>query len=375
MLKFLSKARGVALFLVIYQLLFLAALPFFLYFGTIYSSTLFVTILLYFLTGISITGGYHRLYAHKSYKIHPIAEGIVLFFGTLATQGSVLRWAFEHRIHHAFVDTDDDPYSIRKGFWYAHFLWLFDEPRPISPKVVSDLLENKSLQFQDRHYLPLVVGVNALVFFVAGFLLSDFIGAFFLVLWGRMFALHHSTWFINSLAHTLGNKPFSQEQSAVDNYILCFLTFGEGYHNYHHTFANDYRNGVKWYHFDPTKWTIWLLTKMGLASNLKRVDPAAIKKRMVIEHKRLLTDRLGALSWVNCDEFEKKIETISARLIDKINKWNEIRTKLSTPSLNDQELLNALKSELKMLKNSIRTDWESWKRLSKHILNLKPLEV
>lgn len=373
MLNSLSKIRGVALFLVIYQVIFLASFPFFLFFGTIYPSTLFVTFLLYLLSGISITGGYHRLYAHKSYKVAPFFEYFILFFGTLATQGSVLRWAFEHRIHHAFVDTDEDPYSIKKGFWYAHFLWLFDAPKPLIPKVVPDLLDNKLLKFQDRYYVPLVIGVNAIVFLIAAFFLSDFVGAFFLVLWGRMFALHHSTWFINSLAHTFGNKPFSQEQSAVDNYILCFLTFGEGYHNYHHTFANDYRNGIRWYHFDPTKWAIWFLSKIGLASHLKRVDSAAIKKRMVIEHKRLLTDRLEALSWVKCEELKEKIESISSALIEKINKWNEVRNQLMIPK--DQELLKALKDELKILKGSIQEDWENWKRLSKHILNLKPLEV
>ena len=203
----------------------------------------------------------------------------------MSCQGSVLRWAFDHRNHHAFVDTDDDPYSIKKGFWYAHFLWLMVNPKPIEPKTVPDLMRNKMVAFQHRYYPYLMVLSNALVFLFCGWMLNDFWGAFFLVTWMRIFLLHHFTWFINSLAHTWGDKPFCQEQSAVNNFIISLLTFGEGYHNFHHTFANDYRNGIRWYHFDPTKWMIWTLAKLRLASDLKRMDAYTIKKRMVIEEK------------------------------------------------------------------------------------------
>ena len=95
--------------------------------------------------------------------------------------------------------------------------------------------------------------------------------------------LHHFTWFINSLAHYWGHQNYSTEHSAVDNYIICLLTFGEGYHNYHHTFAYDYRNGIRWYHFDPTKWLIWMLHKLGLARDLKVVNNARIAEQMIKE--------------------------------------------------------------------------------------------
>lgn len=370
-----KKIHPIGIFLLSYQALFLLFFPVYLYFGQVHASALITTIVLYFVTGISITAGYHRLYAHRAYKIHPIAEAVVLFFGTLATQASVIRWAFDHRLHHAYVDTDRDPYSIQKGFWYAHFLWLLDKPRPIDPKVVSDLYANKLLAFQHRYYLKLVIGLNVVSCLFFAWLFSDFWGAFFLITWGRMFALHHSTWFINSLAHTWGSKPFSQEQSAVNNYILSFLTFGEGYHNYHHTFASDYRNGVRWYHFDPTKWMIWTLQKLGLASNLKRIDPATIQKRMVIEHKQLLIDRLHDLWWVKCDELEAKIDEISSHLIDKLNKWGEMREQLMTQASANSELFRSLQLELTTLRASIQNDWNTWQRLSKHILHLKTLNV
>lgn len=367
--------HGIATFLILYQALLIALLPFYFYFCEVNAATVWVTVILYFLSGLGITAGYHRLYSHRCYKTVPFIDAVMVFFGTLATQGSIIRWSHDHRLHHAFVDTDKDPYSIKKGFWYAHFLWLLDIPKEIEQKVVSDLYENKLLAWQHKHYLSLVIGVNALVFLFFGWLLNDYWGAFFLILWFRMFALHHSTWFINSLAHTWGDKPFSQEQSAVNNYVISLLTFGEGYHNYHHTFANDYRNGIRWYHFDPTKWLIWGLSKIRLASNLKQMDNAVIKKRMVMEHKRLLSERLSTLWWVKCDELEAKLEEISNQIIEKLNKLNELRSQLTLPQTLNSELLQSIKRELISVQKGIKEDWHAWQQLSNHILQLKPLKV
>lgn len=365
--------QGIGIFLIAYQVLFLLGLPFYLYFGTLHLSTALIAFTLYFISGLGITAGYHRLYSHRCYKASPIVDFFMLFFGTLATQGSIIRWSYDHRLHHAYVDTDDDPYSINRGFWYAHFMWLLEKPREIERKVVPDLFDHKWIAWQHTHYLKLVIGVNALVFLFFGWLLNDYVGSFFLILWGRMFFLHHSTWFINSLAHTWGDKPFSQEQSAVNNYIICFLTFGEGYHNYHHTFANDYRNGIRWYHFDPSKWLIWTLYKLKCASNLKKVEATLIKKRMVIEHKRLLSERLSTLWWVKCDELEAKLNEVSDEIIAKLNRLNEIRNKLSSKEAS-RDLLNSMQTELKSVQRSMRADWQAWKQLSKHILRLKPLK-
>jgi stearoyl-CoA desaturase (delta-9 desaturase) len=375
MIQKFRNLHAVAKFVVLYQILLILTLPFYFYFATVQTSVVVAAVVIYFLAGLGITAGYHRFYSHKSYKAHPAVEWVIMFFGTLGTQGSIIRWSHDHRLHHAFVDTDDDPYSIKKGFWYAHMMWMMEAPKPIDKKIVKDLCDNPYLVFQDRHYLALVIGINALVFACFAWIFNDFFGAFFLILWGRMFALHHSTWFINSLAHTWGDRPFSQEQSAVNNFIISLLTFGEGYHNYHHTFANDYRNGIRWFHFDPTKWLIWSLSKLGLTSNLKMMDPASIKKRMVIEHKQLLTEQIKKLWWVKCDALQIKIDEISAQLIDKLNQWNEIRAQLKLSDSLDSELLYRLQNELKALTSSLKNDWQNWQRLSKHILLLKPLEI
>lgn len=368
---------GPAIFLIAYQVLLAFALPVYFYYASPSWAMIASAIILLYLTGLSITAGYHRYYAHRSYRTKPIVESILLFFGSMAVQGSALRWSFDHRLHHAYVDTDEDPYSIKKGFWYAHFLWILDKPREIDPKVVPDLMKNRFVQFQHRYAELLMLATNAIAVTFVGWLLNDYLGAFFIAGWLRIFALHHFTWFINSLAHTWGDKPFCQEQSAVNNYVISLLTFGEGYHNYHHTFANDYRNGISWYHFDPTKWLIWTLNKCGLAYGLKRMDLYTIKKRMVLERKNLLLNQLCDLWYVKKDELEHKISEISERLVTEIGNINQLMDHYRTIRQDycEKARLIEIKAEIQHLKRRIKEDWKLWKSLSKDILRLRPLEV
>lgn len=365
---------GPSIFLSTYQILLLLSLPFYFYFYSLSLSMVIASVILLYLTGLSITGGYHRLYAHRAYKVNPIVEAIILFFGAMAGQSSALRWSFDHRLHHAHVDTDEDPYSIKKGFWYAHCLWILEKPLKIDPKVVADLMRNKLVMFQAKHIGKLMIVSNLLAFLFVGALLDDYMGAFFIALWLRLFTLHHFTWFINSLAHTWGDKPFSQEQSAVDNYLLSMLTFGEGYHNYHHTFANDYRNGVRWYHFDPTKWMIWTLHKLGLARDLKRMSSYAIKKKMVMEHKNLLIEQIKAYWHVKTEEMEVQVNEISDRIMTKITAFNELKEQYrqAKGSQHTRDMLESLRSEIKSLRKSLKQDWRQWTELSNQILYRRP---
>ena len=361
------------IFLVGYHVFLLFTLPFYFYYADLHLGTFLSAFVLFWVTGISITAGYHRCFSHRAYKPHPIIEYILVFFGTITVQASVLRWAYEHRLHHAFVDTDKDPYSIKKGFWYAHCLWMFEKLTPIDPKVVPDLISNKLLVFQDRYYALLMVLGNALVFFTVGYAFQDYWGAFFIAVWVRIFFLQHCTWFINSLAHTWGSKHFSLEHSAVDNAIIALLTFGEGYHNFHHTFANDYRNGVCWYHFDPSKWLIWTLSKIGLASNLKRTDVMTIKKRMVIEHKQLLIDSLANYCVDAKHKLEKQVLELSERLLKNISEFTHVRElyKKTQKEPNAPFSLEQLSNQFKEIQHNLQRDWNQWKSLSKSILKGK----
>lgn len=366
---------GPVIFLVSYQVILLALLPVYFYYNTPATGNIIAAIILLYLTGLSITGGYHRYYSHRSYKTNPYVEAVLLFFGTMSAQGSALRWSFDHRVHHAVVDTDEDPYSINKGFWYAHCTWILEKPRTIEPKIVSDLMKNKLVKFQHKYYKPLLILTNAISFLFCGWLFNDYLGAFVIVLWLRMFALHHFTWFINSLAHMWGDKPYCQELTAVDNYFLSMLTFGEGYHNYHHTFANDYRNGIRWFHFDPTKWMIWTLNKLGLAHSLKKMDPVTIEKRMVIESKVMLLDRIRKACTVKKEELEASVTEMSEKIVAKISEFNKLKEEYLEKKKQQlsKDIVRQLKAEIKHLKRSLRNYWNEWVRLSRDIMRLEPL--
>lgn len=279
---------------ILYHLFVFISLPIYFFYSFPSLGLSLATVALFFVAGMGVTAGYHRYYSHRSYKPNPFMEWVLLICGSLALQSSAYIWTHDHRLHHAHVDTDDDPYSINKGFWYAHFIWMLEKSPPFEPKVVSDLAKNPRVMFQHKHNLLFMFGSNGLMFLILGFLFNDFLGAFFIATIFRIFALHHMTWFINSLAHTWGDKPFCLEQTAVNNYVICLLTFGEGYHNYHHVFARDYRNGIRWFHFDPTKWLIWSMSKLGLAKNLFKVDDSTIQNKMIETKEALKVAKLAS---------------------------------------------------------------------------------
>ncbi len=232
----------------------------------------------FFLCMLSTTAGYHRLFAHKAYKGTPPLRAFYLLFGAASGQASILNWASDHRAHHAWVDTDEDPYDITKGFWWAHIGWLFfREPKP-RPANIKDLEADRMIRLQDRFYVVLLLGVGFLAPLLIAWTWGDPAGGFLVAGFLRLMLQYHATFSINSLAHTIGRRPYSTSVSARDSGLTAILTLGEGYHNYHHRFPADYRNGVRFFHFDPTKWWVWVMSKLWLASDLKRVSAADIEK-------------------------------------------------------------------------------------------------
>lgn len=253
----------------------------------------------YCVTGLSITLGYHRLFSHLSFKASPPVKLTTLVFGACAFENSALNWASDHRKHHKHVDHDDDPYDISKGFFWAHIGWLLFKLKPEQPMDnVRDLQRDPLVMWQHRWCLPLAFGVGFGVPLALGYMWGGFfgaLGAFLLAGVLRVFAVQHSTFFINSMCHTVGSQPYSARCSARDSSIMALFTFGEGYHNYHHEFQHDYRNGVKKSNFDPTKWIIWLLDKLGLASDLRRVPEEKILIAEITEQRRLLDKEIDLL--------------------------------------------------------------------------------
>jgi stearoyl-CoA desaturase (delta-9 desaturase) len=234
--------------------------------------------------GLSISAGYHRLWAHRTYDAHWSVRLIFMLFGTMALQNSIFAWCSGHRNHHRYIDDNlRDPYSARRGFWFSHIGWMLrDYPSgKRDHSNIPDLIRDPIAAFQDRYYVPLVLLTNIGIPVSIGWLAGDVLGVFLLGGVLRLVVSHHTTFFINSLAHAWGTQPYTDANTARDNGFLAFLTYGEGYHNFHHCYAGDYRNGVRWWQWDPAKWLIYTLSKIGLAKNLRRTP--AVK----IQHARL----------------------------------------------------------------------------------------
>lgn len=230
------------------------------------------------LCGLSITGGYHRLFSHSAYTASPIVRAFYLMFGAASVQNSALSWCADHRAHHSHTDRDGDPYDISRGFWWAHIGWVVHRtPRDQNRELVRDLADDPLVRFQHRYYLPLAILFGAGVPAAIGASWGDPLGALLVAGWLRVVFQWHATFSINSLTHTFGRQPFCTRTSARDSFWVALLTLGEGYHNFHHRFQIDYRNGVRWYHFDPTKWWVWTLSKLGLTHNLRRVPKDRIE--------------------------------------------------------------------------------------------------
>ncbi|WP_111895184.1 acyl-CoA desaturase [Acinetobacter sp. MB5] len=259
----------------------LIAIPLYAYYHDFSVSAWVSLFFLLALSSLSITAGYHRLWAHRAYEASLPLKIILMLGGTFAVQNSILYWASGHRTHHRHVDDiEQDPYSIKKGFWYAHLGWMIrDYPAATANyKNAPDLLNDKVVMFQDKYYVPLVIAVHVVILGTIGWAVGDLWGVILLGGLLRLILSHHVTFFINSLCHMFGKRPYTDENTARDNFWLAIATWGEGYHNYHHIFQYDYRNGVKWWQYDPTKWLIWSCSKVGLAKNLRRIPSFNIKK-------------------------------------------------------------------------------------------------
>ncbi|MBI5597173.1 MAG: fatty acid desaturase [Elusimicrobia bacterium] len=253
-----------------------------------------VFFIMYILTGMGITAGYHRHFSHRSYDAHWAVRLFFLLFGGAAAQNSALRWCRDHRIHHQKVDDrEDDPYAITRGLFWAHMGWVYFESNQDDDFTAApDLKRDRLLVWQDKYYLPILVGVGFLLPALlelpvgrpfAGFLFGGLVRTVF---------VQHMTFCINSLAHYFGTRPYSVDNTARDSWWLAYLTYGEGYHNYHHRFAADYRNGIRWYHFDPTKWFINGLARFGLAWRLtqyreEHILKARIETQLKLAHAKL----------------------------------------------------------------------------------------
>jgi len=227
-------------------------------------------------TGFSITMGYHRLFAHPTYKASPVVRFFFLLFGAATFEESALKWSSQHRQHHLFTDTEHDPYGVNQGFWHAHIGWIMFWRHRTNYNNVKDLRRSKLVMHQHDHHAWWSVGGGLVLPMLIAWWIGHPLGGFIMAVCLRIVVVLHSSFFINSFAHTFGKRTYDASQSARDNWLCALLTNGEGFHNFHHRFPMDYRNGFRWYHWDPSKWCIYLMSKLGLAWDLKRTSAQRI---------------------------------------------------------------------------------------------------
>ncbi|MEM8496872.1 MAG: fatty acid desaturase [Pseudomonadota bacterium] len=323
------------------------------------------------LNGISITAGYHRLWAHNAYKARTPLKIVLALFGAAAFQNSILTWASQHRRHHRHVDVvDEDPYSAKKGLWYSHIGWMLRHYPTNTDDFsnVADLKRDKVVMWQHKHYYTVALVMNILPPLIMGMLTGDYLAHFLACGFLRLVYSHHTTFFINSLAHYWGRQPYTEDNTARDNDLLALFTYGEGYHNYHHLFQGDYRNGVRWWQFDPTKWLIKTCDWMGLAYDLRKtpdfkICEAMVNRQLEVVRQRLSSDRTS-------DRVRSFVELETQHLAGLLSEWRAARnswfehnkTKLRDASSDLQAAVEqeraALSKQLKDLEKSVKEQYQ-----------------
>ncbi|KAL0079114.1 delta-9 desaturase [Phycomyces blakesleeanus] len=235
----------------------------------------------YSLCCLGITAGYHRLWSHKSYTAKLPIKILLCLMGSGAVEGSIHWWSRGHRAHHRWTDSDKDPYAATRGFFFSHLGWmLVNRPNSrIGFADTADLKQDSIVQFQHKHY-PYIALLMGFIFptLVAGLGWGDFRGGFFFAAVTRLVLVHHATFCVNSLAHYIGDVPYDDFHTPKNSWITALVTMGEGYHNFHHQFPQDYRNAILFYQYDPTKWAIVALWFFGLVTDLKSFPANEIEK-------------------------------------------------------------------------------------------------
>jgi stearoyl-CoA desaturase (delta-9 desaturase) len=249
---------------------------------------------MYLLTAVGITVGFHRLLTHRSFQTAKPLEYLFAALGSMAVQGPVISWVADHRKHHAHTDEDGDPHSphvghdggvrgVFAGLWHAHTGWLMStQGRADWKRYAGDLYEDEGMRTISRQFVPLIL-VGLALPTAAGYLLSGTLaGAGTGLLWGglvRVFFVHHITWSVNSVCHFLGSRRFATDDRSTNVFWLALPSLGESWHHNHHAFPRSAVHGLKRWELDPSALIIATLEKVGLAHNVVRISPERQSER------------------------------------------------------------------------------------------------
>lgn len=247
-----------------------------------------IAAVMYVLTAVGITVGFHRLLTHRSFQTSKPIEYTFAILGSMAVQGPVIAWVADHRKHHAHTDEEGDPHSphvspeggvqgVFSGLWHAHSGWLMSsQGRADWKKYAPDLYEDKGMRYINRHF-GFLVYMSLAIPALAGFLVTGTLaGAATGLLWGglvRIFFVHHVTWSVNSVCHFLGSRRFDTDDRSTNVFWLALPSLGESWHHNHHSFPRSAVHGLKRWEPDPSALIIATLEKLGLARNVIRISP------------------------------------------------------------------------------------------------------
>ncbi|MGH2914827.1 MAG: acyl-CoA desaturase [Solirubrobacteraceae bacterium] len=248
---------------------------------------------MYLLSAIGVTVGFHRLLTHRAFATHRWLERTFAVLGSLSVQGSVLDWVADHRKHHAHADREGDPHSPHvghgsglAGLWHAHVGWLLETQGQADwRRYAPELYEDPAMRAIGRCF-PVLAGLSLAIPTLAGWALHDFsaAGALRGLVWGglvRIFFVHHVTWSVNSVCHFFGRRRFDVEDRSTNVGWLAVLSLGESWHHNHHAFPRSARHGLRWWEIDPSGMLIAAMERVGLAWNVIRITPERQRARVL----------------------------------------------------------------------------------------------
>jgi stearoyl-CoA desaturase (delta-9 desaturase) len=247
-----------------------------------------IAAVMYLLTAIGITVGFHRLLTHRSFQTSKPTEYTFAVLGSMAVQGPAISWVADHRKHHAHTDEEGDPHSphvghdggvrgVLAGLWHAHSGWLMStQGRADWKRYAADLYEDRGMRTISRQFVPLVLASLAIPA-LAGYIVSGTLaGAATGLLWGglvRIFFVHHVTWSVNSVCHYFGTRRFDTDDHSTNVFWLALPSLGESWHHNHHAFPRSAVHGLRRWEIDPSALIIGAMEKLGLAWNVVRISP------------------------------------------------------------------------------------------------------
>ena len=247
-----------------------------------------IAAVMYLLTAIGITVGFHRLLTHRSFQTSKPVEYLFAVLGSMAVQGPVISWVADHRKHHAHTDEDGDPHSphvghgdgvggVLKGLWHAHTGWLMStQGRADWKRYAPDLDEDRGMRTISRRFVPILL-VGLALPALAGYLIGGTVTAAATgLLWGglvRIFFVHHVTWSVNSVCHFLGARRFDTDDRSTNVFWLALPSLGESWHHNHHAFPRSAVHGLRRWEIDPSALIIAAMERLGLAHNVIRISP------------------------------------------------------------------------------------------------------